>query len=295
MRSKRLIKQPGNGILLLTLAVLIAASCAVKRREVMAPVAARPALEASADQLVERYNQVARGIRSLNAGIVLVPTVGSRFTGVIEEYREVRGFLLAQKPTHIRLIGQAPVVAKNIFDMVSDGETFRIFLPSKNRFVTGPAEFERRAEKPIENLRPQHLLDAIFWPELPAGRLILFEELDAAPERYYILTQLRERQGLEIARKLWFDRADLSLARIQIYAPGGRLAADVRYADWQPLADLRYPRHIRLARPQDDYQLELRITKLTLNEDISIERFRLDQPPGTELVHVGPERPEARP
>lgn len=275
--------------------MLLGASCAVKRREVIAPAAARRALEATADQLVEQFNQIARGIRSLNASIELVPTVGSRFSGVIEEYREVRGFLLAQKPTHIRLIGQAPVVAKNIFDMVSDGETFRIFLPSKNRFVTGPAEFERRAEKPIENLRPQHLLDAIFWPELRAGRLILFEELDAAPDRYYIVTQLRERQGLEIARKLWFDRADLSLARIQIYAAGGRLVADVRYADWQPLADLRYPRLIRLVRPQDDYQLELRITKLALNEDISIERFRLDQPPGTELVRVGPERPEARP
>jgi len=255
----------------------------------------RPALQASPDQLLREYNEQARAVRSLNAAVEISPAAGSAYSGVIEDYHEVRGFILAQKPASIRVIGQAPVVAKNVFDMVSDGATFRIFIPPKNKFVVGPAEFERPSGKPIENLRPQHLLDALFWPELPEGSHPLFEEWDAPPERYYILTLLRGSKVPEIARKVWFDRADLSVARVQIYGAGGRLLSEIRYADWQPLAAARYPRHIWLRRPQDDYQLELHISKLALNEEIPAERFRLEQPAGTELVRVGEGAPEAHP
>jgi hypothetical protein len=282
-------------------ALLATSSCLVRRRQVVAPGAVGPALDATPVELLGAYNRRAAGVHSLNAAVLMIPTVGSAFTGAIEEYREVRGFLLAQKPAQVRLIGQAPVVAKNIFDMVSDGETFRIFIPSKNRFVTGPAAFERRGEKPIENLRPQHLLDAVFWPELGPEQPVLFEEFDelgargVLSRRYYVLTALRRSAGgYELDRKLWFDRADLRLARVQIYTAGGRLAADVRYTDWQPIAALDYPRLIRLARPQDDYQLEVRIQRLTMNEDVAAERFVLEQPAGVELVRVGPERPEAQ-
>ena len=284
-------------MVLLAVVPVLAASCGggIKKTTHVPAAEVRPSLEATADQLAEQYNQQARAVRSINAGVELNPVAGSSYTGVIEDYHDVRGFILAQRPASIRMIGQAPVVAKNIFDMVSDGETFRIFIPSKNKFVVGPTALERPAKKPIENLRPQHLLDALFWKELPAGKMVLFEEFDAAPSRYYILTQVRDANGGEIARKIWFDRADLSIARIQVYGVRGVLLADIRYAEWQPAGELRYPRRLWLVRPHDDYQLEVRITKLTLNEDIAAERFRLEQPPGTELVVVGDESKETRP
>jgi outer membrane lipoprotein-sorting protein len=274
---------------------LLASGCAVSQKRVVPPAEVRPALEATADQLIAQYNQQARAVRSLNAGVEMTPVAGSSYSGVIEQYHDVRGFILAQKPAHVRVIGQAPLVGKNVFDMVSDGETFRIFIPSKNKFIVGPADFERPAKKPIENLRPQHLLDVLFWPELPAGKPVLFEESNADPARYYVLTLLRGSSALEIARKIWFDRSDLSIARVQLYAPGGRLVSEIRYADWQPIAGVRYPRHIWLARPHDDYQLEMRITQLALNEDIAASRFQLEQPPGTELVRVDEGDPGARP
>ncbi len=274
----------------------------VSRTHKVPPEQVRKALEATAAQLIEQYNQQARAVRSLNAAVELVPTAGSSYSGVIEEYHDVQGFILAQKPANIRVIGQAPVVAKNVFDMVSDGETFRIFIPSKKKFIVGPTRLERPAKKPIENLRPQHLLDALFWPEIDPRQQVLFEEFNADAARYYILTVVRGMSVLEIVRKVWFDRADLSLARIQIYGPGGRLLSDIRSADWQtatagePAAGgARFPRHIWVARPHDDYQLEIRVTRLTLNEEISADRFRLEQPPGTELVRVGEDEAGSQP
>jgi len=48
-----------------------------------------------------------------------------------------------------------------------------------------------------------------------------------------------------------------------------------------------FPRSIRIDRPHDDYRLDLQITKVTLNEDLLADRFKLDQPAGSELVRVG--------
>jgi outer membrane lipoprotein-sorting protein len=48
-----------------------------------------------------------------------------------------------------------------------------------------------------------------------------------------------------------------------------------------------FPRAIRIDRPHDDYRLDLQITKVTLNVEISADRFKLDQPAGSELVRVG--------
>ncbi|HWQ03411.1 MAG TPA: hypothetical protein VNL38_02930 [Candidatus Nitrosotenuis sp.] len=274
--------------LILVLLAGLTGGCAKSKKTVVPPTVVKPALESTAPELTEKFNQLARAVRSVNAGVELNPVAGSAYSGVIEDYHDVRGFILAQRPSSIRVLGQAPVIGKNIFDMVSDGETFRIFIPSKNKFLVGPTNLERPAKKPIENLRPQHLLDAMFWPELDASSTVLFEEFDASAARFYILTELRSAGAPEIARKIWFERSDLSLARIQLYGPRGRLQADISYGDWLSAgAGLpAYPRHIRVARPHDDYQLEIRIHKLTLNEEISAERFRLEQPAGSELVNV---------
>jgi hypothetical protein len=49
------------------------------------PAAARPvALEASREELLEKYNVMARGVKSVNATVELRPTAGSEYSGVIE-------------------------------------------------------------------------------------------------------------------------------------------------------------------------------------------------------------------
>jgi hypothetical protein len=276
--------------------MLLTSSCALSRKHVLPPAEVRPALEATKDQLLAKYNRQANAIRSVNVAVVFTPTTGSAYSGVIEEYHEVNGFILARKPAQIRVIGQAPVVAKDVFDMTSDGDTFRVFIPSQHKFIVGSTTLERSAKKPIENLRPQHLLDVLFWPEIPAGAPSVFEEWEDGAKRFYILTALRQTAGeWEIARKIWFDRTDLEVARVQIFATGGRVASDIRYAEWALAGEANFPRHIWLARPHEDYRLEIRITKVEVNEMIADDRFRLEQPPGTELVRANESSEGARP
>jgi outer membrane lipoprotein-sorting protein len=256
--------------------------------------------DATRDELLDKYNEMARGVKSVNATVELKPTAGSKYSGVIEEYHEVKAFLLAQRPAQIRMIGQAPVIGKTVFDMASDGETFRVYIPSKSKFIVGSVAAERNSEKPIENLRPQHLLDALLWPEVRKEESVLFEEFNDESARYYVLTVVRGGYRTEILRKIWFDRADLQVSRLQSFGPKGILLSDVHVSDWQPLTGdqvtpaspnhgsvTAFPHQIRIDRPHDDYRLDLQIIKLALNDELPPDRFKLDQPPASDLVRVG--------
>ena len=266
------------------------------------PPAARPVvLDATREELLEKYNATARAVNSLNATVELKPTAGSKYSGIIEEYHEVKAFLLVQRPASIRVIGQAPVIGTTVFDMASDGETFRVSIPSKNKFLIGSVSVERAASKPIENLRPQHLLDALLWPEVRKEETVLFEEFNEEGARYYVLTVLRGGYQTEILRKIWFDRSVLQVARLESFGPRGILISDTYCSNWQPVDAAgseaptssvaspaqQFPRSIRIERPHDDYRLDLQIAKITLNSEIPLERFKLEQPAGAEVIHVG--------
>jgi len=258
-------------------------------------------MDATREELLEAYNLIARSTKTLNATVELKPTAGSKYSGIIDEYHEVKAFLLAARPAEIRVIGQAPVIGTTVFDMASDGDTFRVSIPSKKKFLVGPVAVDRASSKPIENLRPQHLLDALLWPEIRKEEAVTLREFNDESARYYILTVLRGGYQVEVLREIWFDRSELQVARMQTFGPKGVLLSDIRLADWLPLDSaagqsapatpsnfaLSFPRAIRIERPHDDYKLDLQVTKVSMNEEIPVERFKLEQPAGSELVPVG--------
>ena len=316
MRENRLTRRLIRIRFLLVVPLFVAlAGCAASEKHAAPQIAIRPQLDADQVELVESYNRQADAIHALNASVQMSPTAGSAYSGVIHQYHQVSGFILAARPAMIRVIGQAPIVSTNIFDMVSDGQTFRIFIPSKNEFLVGPTQLERATKNPIENLRPQHLLDAFFWTPVSVSELVVLEQVDVPPARYYVLSVLRgSAPTFEIVRKIWFDRTDLRVSRLQIYGPGGRLDSDIGYADWQDVPApsvqgngapqardnsevglLTFPRTFRIARPQQDYQLSVVISKLALNTDIPADRFSLMQPAGTELVNLSAGQQEPQP
>jgi len=252
------------------------------------------AKEATREELLEAYNLIARSTKSLNATVELKPTAGSKYSGVIDEYHEVKAFLLAARPADVRVIGQAPVIGTTVFDMVSDSDSFRVSIPPKNKFLVGPVAVERNSSKPIENLRPQHLLDALLWPEIRKEESVTLREFNDENARYLVLTVLRGGYQVEVLREIWFDRSDLHISRMEAFGPKGSLLSDIHFSEWQPVdgaagqtSASSFPRAIRIDRPHDDYKLDLQVAKISLNEEIPAERFKLEQPAGAELVRVG--------
>jgi hypothetical protein len=248
-----------------------------------------PAREASLAELVAALNARSQDVRTLMATVDLEPTAGSIYSGVIKEYHDVRGFILIERPAMIRVLGQAPVLRTDIFDMVSNGEEFRLSIPPKQKFIVGKTAFHRPAKNSLENLRPQHILEALLVPALDTSHEKCFiEQAEEGGRRFYVvdIVEPAESGELRLKRKAWFDRANLELARMQFYESEGLYVEDVHSSDYQDFQGTRYPSHIEVVRPIEDYRLTITLLKATFNQPIEAEKFILDQPQGTQLVDL---------
>ena len=247
-------------------------------------------MKATADELVDRLDGWEGKIQALTATVDFEPTAGSVYSGVIKEYHDVKGFILLKRPEFIRVIGQAPVVRTTIFDMVSDGKTFSLNIPPKNKFVTGPNALTRPAKNALENMRPQHFSEALLVPPVePSRDRYSFEEAEEANHKYYVLAEFEvgKTQPMIPARKIWFDRSDLQVARLQEFDETGAMTEDVHYSAYQDFQGIPYPSQVQISRPVDDYAVTVTIQKATFNEELSADKFELTKPPTAELVDLG--------
>ncbi len=267
-----------------------AIGCGVRKTTRVAPVQpVAPAKEAPASSLIAYINSRNDSIKTLTATVDLQPTAGSVYSGIIKEYRDVRGFILIEKPAMIRILGQAPIVRTNIFDMVSDGEQFRLYIPTKQKFYVGRNAFWRPAKNALENLRPQHILDALLIPPMDSSRdKYIYEEAEEGGRRFYVVTVVQGVGDQEMIpqRKIWFDRGDLEIARLQLYGPRGAYLEDVLYSAYGDFQGVHYPTKIQVIRPLEDYRLAITIQKATFNQSIAREKFELKKPASAQLIDL---------
>ena len=98
----------------------------------------------------------------MQATVDIDTSVGGDKKGKVTDYQQIRGYVLARKPEMLRMIGLLPIVRNKAFDMVSDGQEFKLWIPPKNRFVQGRNDVKTpNPQQPLENLRPQHIYDAL--------------------------------------------------------------------------------------------------------------------------------------
>jgi len=287
-----------TSIAAIVLAGVLSAGCAVRHTTRVAPESVPPPpVATSADSLAEILKRQDQAVRTLTATVELEPTAGSVYSGVIKQYHDVRAFILLQSPDRIRMEGQAPVVRTVIFDMASDGKEFQVSIPPKNKFIVGSVQVTQPAKSSLENLRPQHILDALLVPAVnyQVERYFLSQEREQG-RLYDVLNLVIEggtgggaREGLgslAFSRRIWFDPATLEVSRVEFYGAKGALTEDVRYSNYRDYQGVRYPSQIELDRPAEDYSLGITFEKATFNQPIPADRFVLQKPANAEEIRL---------
>ena len=301
-----MVKMPSKGsaaatplyLCLLVLLLASSPSCLVRRR-IITRKSGQPAqtlLTADKERLIKEIADQYAAIQTLNATVDMAPALGTANKGKITEYKDVRAYILFRKPSSIRIIGLYPVVRNKAFDMVSDGSQFSLYLPSKNRFIKGPNQIEKPSANKLENLRPQHFLEALLVRPIDTAReQTLIENFTDEDNAVYKLSIIAPMPGGPpvLERELWFDRSGLDLVRQLIFDASGDILTDARYSDWKPYDHVPFPKHIEIERPKDEYGVVITVVKMDINKPVTDDQFQLEQPVGTQLQVVGSE-PEPR-
>jgi outer membrane lipoprotein-sorting protein len=286
------------------LAILPLTGCLFRSRIVEPPFISIQLKTATQQQLIDYINTQASSIQSMQATVDIDTTVGGVKKGKVTDYEEIRGYVLARKPAMLRMIGLMPIVRNKAFDMVSDGEGFKLWIPTKNRFVVGRNDVEtHNPSQPLENLRPQHIYDALLLRHIdPENEIAVLENdtelVTEAKSRKvsradYIVDVIHKgNKGWTLSRKIVFSRTDLLPHRQLLYDEQGNVATNAVYGNYKQDNGIDFPWQIEIARPQEEYDITLNIVKLDLNQPLPDDKFVLEQPAGAEVVHL--DKPEAQ-
>jgi len=254
--------------------------------------------EATQSRLIDGINQQAERTQSLQATVDIDTSAGGVKKGHVTDYKEIRGYVLARKPAMLHMIGLLPIVRTTAFDMVSNGQEFKLWIPPKNRFVVGRNEVEtHNINEPMENIRPQDIYEALLIRRIdPEQEIAVLENgfeilhdakgLRVLQADYELVVIRKGEQGWRLSRKIVFSRADLQPHRQYIYDERGNLITDARYANYKDYDGVSFPSRIEIYRPQEEYDIKLNMLKLEINKPLRDDQFALEQPPGAEVVHL---------
>jgi hypothetical protein len=283
--------------------VLPTTACLFHTRPVEDQYSKVPLMQSTQLGLIDSVNQQAEAIRSLKATVDIDSSVGGMKKGHVTDYKEIRGYVLARKPGALHMIGLMPIVRTTAFDMVSDGQDFKLWIPPKNRFVIGKNGVATPdTDQPMENIRPQDIYDALLIHHIdPASEIAVLENgyeilHDEKGRRIlqddYELTVIQKYdQGWKLERKIIFGRTDLKPHRQFIYSEDGKVVTDARYAVYKDFDGISFPSRIEITRPQEEYDFTLNMLKVEINQPLTDEQFTLAQPAGAEVIHL--DRPQS--
>jgi outer membrane lipoprotein-sorting protein len=253
---------------------------------------------ATRQELVDRINTEGAKIKTLNATVNIATSVGGERKGKVTEYEEIRGYILVRKPDMLRMIGLFPIVRNKAFDMVSQGDQFKLSIPARNKFYVGHNNLVHPAANPLENLRPQVIYNALLLPEIdPQNDIAVLEDSTE------IIYDPKNKKNLEqpdyvidiihhagdqwfLSRKVIFDRTTLVTHQQVIYDQTGAIATVATYQVYQDYNGVNFPNVIEISRPQEEYSIRLTVEKLVINEPLRDDQFALQQPAGSQLIDL---------
>lgn len=295
------MSKKGNRAVVLALgAVLPLSGCTLIPTTRKLPIPKPPEVTQTAEaaQLVAQLNQRWKALESLTATVELQASVIKSKEGGAKDYPSLRGHILMRKPGNLRVLGQD--FGLRMFDMASDGSRFTLYIPPQSRAILGSNTLHKRAQNPLENLRPGFFLDALLVRGLePDDEYMVTADTvtveDPARKHLYLvpeykLTILRDKPGNPLQkiplRVVTFRRDDLLPSAQEIFDAEGNLETQVYYSNYKEFGDSKYPSQVLIKRPLEEVQVVLTVESVKENQQLTDDQFQIKLPEGTRIQHL---------
>jgi outer membrane lipoprotein-sorting protein len=255
--------------------------------------------DATLEQLVENINTNAEKLKTMKATVDIDSSVLEEKKNRVKDYTQVPGLILVRKPEMLRMRIYFPVVHNVMADMVSNGKNFELASPIKSKFYVGSNQQPvKPSPQPLENLRPQHISDALLLKPIEEGKEIAVLESttevvkdpkthkDVEQLAYTVLVVDKDSTGHYLSRRIVFSRTDLLPHEQSIYDRQGRLVTFVRYENFTEYSGISLPAIVSIQRPIEGYGITISMVKLDVNVPLTDEQFVLTQPPGSQVINL---------
>ena len=283
-------------LLLPLVCVLAIAGCKVRQeKKIDVSPKIHAARTADFDELLAIVNQYEKISDLKSSSMKVTLTLGKWESGSQEEYHRAPGYILLRQPSSLHVVIQNPVIIKTtLFEAVSNGDEFSAWIRDTNKVYKGLNSAKELVSEDRPDgipLRPDHLYEAI----VPAGidmtepglRISLEESADKI-SKYYIMSVYTEgvQPLIHVVRRIWIERSQLAISRVQSFNESGRLTGDIEYSEMMPVDGFLLPMRINLDRPEDGYALALEFSNGSwgVNSELDDDSFVLPHREGAEVV-----------
>ncbi len=292
----------------------LASGCIVKKTyEIPVPANLSQDKTASYDELMTIVKADAR-IQSLSCGrLKATLTIGKVESGRLDEFRRSPGYVYLKRPSLLFLRINNPIGGA-LLELSSKDDLFEAWFRGKIYSGSNSAKGELTPDNGEEfkmPARPQHLLQAILPPvpsmaeafvslEEHTGPKLHSDEITAKQKhekrqkreaadkaRYYVLGFYRPtaENRIHVVRKIWIERAGLTIAKQQFYGEEGRIAGEIQYYDRRQFEGMSLPTIINIDRPAEGYSIMLEFESWRKNPDLQEKDFNIVRP-GVETIRL---------
>jgi outer membrane lipoprotein-sorting protein len=240
-------------------------------------------------QVESRFNQV----QSLNASVEIVASEGGSRQGQVKVFPSFSGYIFLRKPEDLRVLLRVPVLGSQALDMVSDGKSWKLWIPRQNKALVGTSQVTDSSEHGLESLRPAVIFDSLQVRGLAPDQLVGLtqdsrvipdekdkKQLIEEPDYELSILEQPQAQHVHTLRVIHIGRSTLLPYQQDIYDSKGNVVTQAFYSNYQMFGDTPFPMKIEIKRPQDQYSLTITIIKLTLNQKLDDDQFDLKFPEG---------------
>lgn len=256
---------------------------------------APPSIETvSPTELVSQLDQRWDAFNSLTATVEIQATEFKTGQGLEKDFPSCRGYILFRKPRMLHVLGQ--YFGVRAFDMASNGNHFTLVVPMKNTAIEGANTVQEKSANPLENLRPDFFMDAIFVQGLaPEDFYSVTADSDIVedPSRKHLLSvpeyqlniarQKQDSHELIPVRQVTFHRADLLPYAQDLYDADGSLETQIAYGAYADFNGKKFPSKVTIRRPKEGIQIVLTVDRVEENVKLSDDQFEVKIPDGIKV------------
>lgn len=275
------------------------AGCRFTTRKLPKPLAPEVVQTVSPQKLVDDMNARCDAMKALRADVQIQFTQMKSQEGVAKDYTSFPAIILMRKPEDLRVVGFVPVVHTRMFDMVSNGQDFTLYLPTRDTAYEGPNALTHKSANDIENIRPGFFLNSLVvrcMPEQDDYMVTADTDTVEDPKRKhlllipeYVLTIARRKpnsQELQPIRVVRFHRDDLLPYQQDLYDDQGNLQTEVFYGRYAEYGDNMFPSTVTIKRPLEGFQAVLTVERVVENLALKDDQFELQIPADTKIQHL---------
>ncbi|HHT9153944.1 MAG TPA: DUF4292 domain-containing protein, partial [Candidatus Hypogeohydataceae bacterium YC40] len=219
------------------------------------------------------------GINSLK-----ITTLKAKVDATIE-YPELKsplscqGYLRLERPRRLRVV--CSKLFTTIFDVVSDGREFWLYVPSEKKVYTG------RANQNLSylglNFSPNDVAGLLDFEDTLSSKRLLFE---STPEYYTLHVFESSSTPCGNYSELRVDKKTLQVLHIESFNTDGSLRMQADLGEYEAIGGYSLPRNMEIYWPAGDTHLTLNLTKVDINEKLDPRVFQLSVPKGAETVRI---------